>query len=577
MMRPFVFAVVLFVSLGTASREAAADVAEQAREVLKERCTSCHGKVNPQNGLNVLDHDALLVNAYVTPARLDESSLWERVSTPDDDAVMPPGERLSEAELAVLRQWIEAGAPAVSDPTADRPRVTMADVMAAVAADLRTFPSDDRPRLRYFSIAHLHNNPTVSDADLRVYRAALSKLVNSLSWQPTLLIPQPVDAHATVLRVDLVRLGWDRGRLWQRILTEYPYGLTYEESSDPDLRAEAAFVYEATGTRLPILRGDWFVARAASPPLYHDLLELPSGAGADRKLEELLRVDVRRDFEQNLLARGAFIKSNVSQHNRLVDRHDAAFGAYWKSYDFGSSSGRGSLTQFPLGPEFDGNPHNRVAFRHDGGELIFHLPNGLQGYLLVDGRGARIDKGPILVVADSKMPLNNREVINGISCMVCHAHGMQPFQDDIRQGHGVRGSDAVKVERLFRPQTEMDQLVQADRDRFLAALEKAIGPFVRQGPDADLPLTEFREPVGAIAKQFSDDLSFEDVVAELGHSRGDELKVLFRDPGYRQFGLGVIVDGKSLKRDTWEKMEPFSIYHEVADRLELGTPERVFP
>src|SRR5690606_34157115 len=122
--------------------------------------------------------------------------------------------------------------------------------------------------------------------------------------------------------------------------------------------------------------------------------------------------------------------------------HPAAFGAYWKSYDFGSSAGRNSLTQFPLGPRYEGNQHDRAAFEHDGGEIIFNLPNGMQGYLLVDAKGKRIDRGPINVVCDSKKPLGNSEVINCISCMVCHVHGMQPFADDILSGHGVQGAEA---------------------------------------------------------------------------------------------------------------------------------------
>lgn len=568
---------VLAICMCAAVPASADELANEARKILTNRCSGCHGKVNPESGLNVLDHTYLTENGYVTAANPGESDLWDRISTGDEDAVMPPGDRLPEEESAIIRQWIEAGAIEASGEVLRRPFVSMGDMFAAVAADLRTHPEEDYDRLRYFSITHLHNNSTVSDRDLARYRAALSKLINSLSWEPSIYLPVPIDEHQTILRVDLARIGWDKHGQWHRMLTAYPYGMSHSTASDERLRREADFVYEATRSQIPIVRADWFVAKAAVPPLYHDLLQLPGGANAAAEIEKMLDVDVIHDYEQNLLARAGFIKSNVSSFNRLVDRHPAAYGAYWKSYDFGSSAGKQSLTLNPLGPSYEGNPHNRVAFEHDGGELIFNLPNGLQGYLLVDGKGARIDRGPINVVFDSKKPLGNSEVINGISCMVCHMHGMKPFVDDIRSGHGVQGRDALKVERLFLPQDEMNRLLEKDRNRFLTSLDEAIGPFLRTDAGDQTPVEEFREPVGAIAKQYTENLAFEDVAAEVAFEDHDKLQVLLDTPQFRRFGLGVLVDGKVVSRDMLEKLDPYSIFHDVAEQLGFGTPERVFP
>ena len=64
------------------------------------------------------------------------------------------------------------------------------------------------------------------------------------------------------------------------------------------------------------------------------------------------------------------------------------------------SEGTGNLFRFPLGPAFADNPFPNQAFEHAGGEIIFNLPNGLQGYLLVDAKGDRIDAGPIDIVGD---------------------------------------------------------------------------------------------------------------------------------------------------------------------------------
>ncbi|MCA9075916.1 MAG: hypothetical protein KDA93_12835 [Planctomycetaceae bacterium] len=567
--------VILTICASTVGPASANELADQARKILEDRCGACHGKVNPQSDLNVLDHAYLMEHGYLTAGNLDESELWSRVSTGEADIVMPPGKPLPAEEVAIIRQWIDSGAEAPSETVLRREFVSITDNYAAVAADLRKYPEEDYDRLRYFTITHLHNNATVSDQDLQIYKAALSKLINSLSWEPDIYLPVEVDPHGTVLRIDLVSIGWDKHGQWQRMLTDYPYGMSYENATEDALRNDATFVYEATRSKIPMVRADWFVAKAGIPPMYHDLLQLPDGPNTAIEIEKMLNVDVIRDFEMNRLARAGFIKSNVSQHNRLVDRHPAAYGAYWKSYDFGSSAGSQSLTLNPLGPKYKNNPHERVAFEHDGGELIFNLPNGLQGYLLIDGKGARIDRGPINVVFDSKQPLGNNEVINGISCMVCHTHGMQPFQDDIRSGHGVRGADALKVERLFLPQDEFDKLVDKDRQRFLTSLDEAIGPFLR-GEGDTTPITELREPVGVIARQYTENMAFEDVAAELQFEDHGNLRFMFGTPAYRQFGLGVLVDDKVISRDLWERLTPFSTYHEVAQMLGFGIPERVF-
>ena len=83
----------------------------------------------------------------------------------------------------------------------------------------------------------------------------------------------------------------------------------------------------------------------------------------------------------------------------------------------------------PLGPNFPGRRFDSPAFDHDGGEVIFHLPNGLQAYLLVDAAGQRIDKAPVEIVSDPSRP--DRSVLNGISCMGCHNQGMIIKSDQV--------------------------------------------------------------------------------------------------------------------------------------------------
>jgi serine/threonine-protein kinase len=225
-----------------------------------------------------------------------------------------------------------------------------------------------------------------------------------------------------------------------------------------------------------------------------------------RDLENFLNVDVLA----NLLAsdprarRAGFARSGVSGQNRLIERHPLkAAGAYWRSYDFKASTWEANLLQFPLGPRFARNPFPDLAFAHDGGENIFHLPNGLQGYLLVNGKDERIDAGPIEVVSDALKTSGTPVIVNGLSCMACHKHGMIPPPADlVRDGAGVFGRARERVRLLYPEGKEMDRLVQRDADQFLRALDEVVGPFLRVGPDKERPVKELPEPIGEVARKY---------------------------------------------------------------------------
>lgn len=105
----------------------AADLAEEASTILKENCQMCHGAAMQQSGLDLRTRDKILQGgergAAVTGANLDRSWLWKLV-THDGKPSMPPGRKLADEQIEVLRKWIMAGAPlpevAVSDEQAER-------------------------------------------------------------------------------------------------------------------------------------------------------------------------------------------------------------------------------------------------------------------------------------------------------------------------------------------------------------------------------------------------------------------------------------------------------------------------
>jgi hypothetical protein len=88
------------------------DFNRDVRPIFNEHCVACHGGVKQAADLSFVYEESV---SYVVEAGDPEAStVYERVTLPaDDDLRMPPadhGNPLSEAEVSVLRRWIERGA-----------------------------------------------------------------------------------------------------------------------------------------------------------------------------------------------------------------------------------------------------------------------------------------------------------------------------------------------------------------------------------------------------------------------------------------------------------------------------------
>lgn len=84
--------------------------------ILARRCLDCHAGADPKGKLDLSTRRAAFAGgkggAPIVPGKPKESLLWERIEADE----MPPKARLSVAEKAALREWIEAGAGWGSDP-----------------------------------------------------------------------------------------------------------------------------------------------------------------------------------------------------------------------------------------------------------------------------------------------------------------------------------------------------------------------------------------------------------------------------------------------------------------------------
>lgn len=86
----------------------AVDYVKDIKPLLRERCVSCHGTVKQKGDLR-LDAGALI-------AKASHAELLARVRSQDEDERMPPeGARLTAEQVALLQQWMDAGAPFPAD------------------------------------------------------------------------------------------------------------------------------------------------------------------------------------------------------------------------------------------------------------------------------------------------------------------------------------------------------------------------------------------------------------------------------------------------------------------------------
>src|SRR5262249_48073155 len=95
---------------------------KQVRPLFASRCVGCHGEKRRQAGLDLRSRAGMLQGGESGPALVpgsaDRSLLYRLASRRE----MPPrkGGHLTDAELALVRRWIDAGAPVPAEASPGR-------------------------------------------------------------------------------------------------------------------------------------------------------------------------------------------------------------------------------------------------------------------------------------------------------------------------------------------------------------------------------------------------------------------------------------------------------------------------
>ena len=187
-----------------------------------------------------------------------------------------------------------------------------------------------------------------------------------------------------------------------------------------------------------------------------------------------------------------------------------------------------------------------LSFTHDGGEAIFNLPNGLQGYYLANASGFRLDDAPINIV--SNPAASDPTVRNGLSCFGCHTEGMKTFEDQVRsviESNATPAYDKAQALRLYVEQSEMDAHLGEDMDRYRVALTKTGGA------------VDDIEPISRFHEVFQGPVDASYAAAVVGLETEAFQEKIRENTGLQNIGLLVLdSENGSMKRDAWTSSFP---------------------
>ncbi|MDQ6708370.1 MAG: PSD1 and planctomycete cytochrome C domain-containing protein [Acidobacteriota bacterium] len=183
-------------SLAFHSAALAQRVEDQVRKILAGNCISCHGSA-PMSGLSLRTRASILAGgtrgAAVVPGKASESILYQAVAR-EGKLQMPPGKKaLSQEQVSLIREWIDAGAPFADAPAAPEPswwafkkpvRPSAKSIDELIKPDAQ--PADRRTLIRRATFDLIGLPPTpeevsafVNDPDPRAYEKMIDRLLAS--------------------------------------------------------------------------------------------------------------------------------------------------------------------------------------------------------------------------------------------------------------------------------------------------------------------------------------------------------------------------------------------------------------
>jgi len=469
------------------STEPTSMIEAQALGILELNCGSCHGAANYANINYITNRDSLIANGKILEGDPDNSPIYLRMLTNQ----MPPigiiDQRPSAGDIEIIKLWIE-GMKDIEECTNNGAFVDMDTMFSTMLADINSIDQQDRQFIRYISVANAFNAGACG-SDIEREQYALIKVVQHLSIEAQITPPYPVDNRGLLYRVDMRDYGWNRAVevkpgfskvVGGVVVDEDPNAVPFVDLWEAALATAAPYNVEWTGddadevkrqtnTLFPIVQSDAFIEATMTENLYYAFIDAPATLP---ELYAQLGVDEQEQIDERRMVRAGFATSGVSKQERILDRFEIDTqngGSIWVSYDFADNGNQNqSIYSDPLGEN------------EAGGEMIYNLPNGLQGYYVAanDANQNRLTEAPTDVVVDPAQVKRLGAVTNGISCMSCHQDGIIQFTDTVREwvlnDPTSYDQDTFELVReLYPTNDDMLDIVEEDKEFFQIRLEES--------------------------------------------------------------------------------------------------------
>jgi len=479
------------------------EMGRQVADILETNCGNCHIGMGASGDFGyLLDMQELLASGKIIPGSKEDSRIYARMV----EGTMPPAavrviQTPTYGQIDLVGRFIDELKDVFEDPGTNCEPLPFMDTdeqIRLMQQDMAQQDDADKPFTRYLTITYA-SNAGLCGRPLQRQRFALFKGINSVSTETTVTQPVAIDQDELIYRIDIRDYDWDREiDLEDNDVTD-PANVDFRDGWEAIIANPATAVYsveyagpqaddlkEDAGTLVPFLPVNVFIQATEFGDLYYTLI----GGKAnifDFELE-VLGIDTAEEIAQDNLMRAGFENSGVSKQERVLNRFDSNLGpgtSYWLSFDFDGGGGGEVDGEFVNGLANESIFDNPLDFAFAGGEAIFSLPNGLQGYYVANAAGGRLATAPIGVVIDPAQ--NNGLVTNGASCHSCHNAGMITFTDTVRQyvEENKRDFDNETFESVMEQYvdpTTWKNAMDADSRMHVEALERAGVP--ANTPDA---------------------------------------------------------------------------------------------
>ena len=229
---------------------------QEVRPLLVAKCVRCHGRQKQESGLRL---DVRSAEPTIVAGQGSESEIIRRVTSTDEGERMPPqGARLNEAEIALLRRWIDQGAKGQPDVLVDDTNHWAFEPVRRPEIPIVANKPWPRNAIDQFVLAKLENASVEPSTDASretlIRRLSLDLLGLTPSWQEVIAFVEDPRPDAYEQLVDRLLASPHYGERWARHwldLARYADSTGYEVDQPREIWRYRDWVIRAFGDDKP--------------------------------------------------------------------------------------------------------------------------------------------------------------------------------------------------------------------------------------------------------------------------------------------------------------------------------------